>query len=374
MSTTDPLNVTEGYFVWSASSISSPVDVSFCGLLNTGNQTVSNLTFNDNIGEGHGWNLIGNPYPSSVEWDNTWSQSGIDATIYVYDGTQYLIWNYNLGGYGSKGNGYIPSTQGFWVKANSTNPSLIIPNNRRIHISQAFYKSSEPVKNMININITGNGYSDEAIVGMIPEANDSYDSEFDAYKIYGIEDAPQLFSLYEDLELAANIFPDIVNEKIIRLGIKTGNKAEYTFNFLGIDSFDSSIDVYLEDKVISDNTVDFINLRENPFYTFTTNIGTDIDRFVIHFNKNQADIYNNPADDGSSDEIVIYSYEKNIYVNYPYNSQARATVHNLLGKEIFSKDLIRHQMNRLHLNVERGYYIVKVVSQEALKTEKVFIK
>ena len=121
-SNTHPLNVTEGYFVWSSSDINSPLDVSFCGLLNTGNQIVSNLTFNNNAGEGHGWNLIGNPYPSVIEWDNTWTSSGVDATIYVYNGSQYLIWNYNLGGYGTKGNGFIPSTQGFWIKAGFGKP------------------------------------------------------------------------------------------------------------------------------------------------------------------------------------------------------------------------------------------------------------
>ncbi|MBC8489965.1 MAG: T9SS type A sorting domain-containing protein [Bacteroidetes bacterium] len=372
-STTDPLNVTEGYFVWSASSISSPVDVSFIGLLNTGNQTVANLTYNDNSGEGHGWNLIGNPYPSAIEWNSLWTKTNIDATIYVYDGNQYLTWNYNLGGYGSMGIGDIPSTQGFWVKANASNPALTIPNSERLHSSQAFYKGSDFINNIIEIEIYGNGYSDEAIVGMVQGANNAFDSEYDAYKIYGIEDAPQLFSCYEDLEMAANFFPNIVSEKIIRLGLKIGIKGQYTFNFLGLDNFDNSIDVYLEDKLISGNNRSFINLRENPVYSFTTNAGTEINRFVLHFNKSQTDIYNNPPMDGSFNEILIYSYEKNIYVNYRNSAPALVIVYDLLGKEIFSKSLVSFQMNRLPVNIGRGYYIVKVVSEKTIKTKKVFI-
>ncbi len=372
-STTDPLNATEGYFIWSESNISSPVDVSFCGLLNTGNQIVSNLTFNDNPGEGHGWNLIGNPYPSAVEWDSTWTSSGVDATIYVYDGTQYLIWNYNLGGYGTKGNGYIPSTQGFWVKANSANPSLTIPNIKRIHSSQAFYKSSEPINNMINIEISGNGYSDEAIVGMVQGASNTFDTEYDAYKIFGIEEAPQIFSFYEDKKMTANLFPNIEDEKIVKLGIKTGTEGQYTFNFSGLDNFDNTIDVYLEDKAFSGNNGSFINLRENPAYSFITDAGTISNRFVLHFNNSQLNIYDNPLEDSSFVEIVIYSCEKYIYVNYQDNTPARVFVFDMLGKEIFSKSLAGFQMNRLPVNEKRGYYIVKVVSEKTIKTEKVFI-
>ncbi|MEZ5195621.1 MAG: hypothetical protein R2764_04270, partial [Bacteroidales bacterium] len=48
VSTTDPLNITQGYFVWSSSAISSPTDVKYEGLLNTGNKTVSGLSYTAN--------------------------------------------------------------------------------------------------------------------------------------------------------------------------------------------------------------------------------------------------------------------------------------------------------------------------------------
>jgi len=100
-SLTTPLNTTEGYFTWSSSSKSGPTDVAYKGLLNTGNQIVSGLSYNNVLGKGHGWNLVGNPFASPIEWTSSWAKIGIDATIYVYDGTNYLTWNYNLGGFGT---------------------------------------------------------------------------------------------------------------------------------------------------------------------------------------------------------------------------------------------------------------------------------
>ena len=74
-----------------------------------------------------GWNLIGNPYAATIDWDDSgnWTKTNIDNTIYIWDYTtsQYKTWN---GTTGDIGNGLISPFQGFWIKANDTNPSLIV--------------------------------------------------------------------------------------------------------------------------------------------------------------------------------------------------------------------------------------------------------
>ncbi len=365
-STTDALNVTQGYFAWSASGISSPQDVTFEGTLNTGDQTVSNLTYNSGSNKGDGWCLVGNPYPSAVEWTSSWTKSNIDATIYIYNGTQYKTWNYNYSGYpNTLSSGEIPSTQSFWVKANAASPSMTIPNSERLHSSQAFYKGDETIQDIFTISVSGNGYDDKISLGMFDEATNYFDSEYDAYKLFGIEVAPQLYSYGNDTKFAVNLFAEITENKIIPLGLKTGAAMEYTFEVEGLDNFDPSIGVYLEDKL----SEDMINLRENPVYTFYTEEGLDEDRFVLHFNADFLD-----AEEYSTENnINIYSSDKDVYVNYQMDTPARVIIYDILGKEIMSENLNINQLNKLTVNTGRGYYIVKVISGESIKTGKVFI-
>ena len=364
---TDALNVTQGYFAWSASGISSPTTVTFDGLLNTGNQTVANLTYNNNAGEGHGWCLVGNPYPSAVEWNSSWTKSNIDATIYIYDGTQYKTWNYNLPAISNTlPNGEIPPTQGFWVKANASSPSMTIPNSERCHTSNSFYKGSEStIPDMLNFSITGNGYNDNMLIGTLSEATEDFDSEYDAYKLFGIEAAPQLYSYINDTKFAVNLFPEITENKVIPLGLKTGAAMEYTIEVEGLDNFDPLIYVYLEDYLTGNMT----NLRENPVYTFNAGEGLDEDRFVLHFNVDITDIELTETENN----ISIYAFDNTVYVNYQLKAPGNVVVYDMIGKEIISENLNPGQLNKLTVNHGKGYYIVKVFSEEAVKTEKVFI-
>lgn len=74
-----------------------------------------------------GWNLVGNPYAATIDWDDSgnWTKTNIDNTIYIWDYTtsQYKTWN---GTTGDLGNGLISPFQGFWIKANDTSPSLVV--------------------------------------------------------------------------------------------------------------------------------------------------------------------------------------------------------------------------------------------------------
>jgi hypothetical protein len=132
-----------------------------------------------------------NRFPSAVEWNTNWTTSNIDASIYVYDGNtgQYLTWNRNLSA-GTMPNGEIPPAQGFWAKANGSSPSITIPHSERLHTSQGFYKSGS--NDAIQILVTGNGLSDKLLVYFNESATAGFDSEYDAYKLRGIADAPQL--------------------------------------------------------------------------------------------------------------------------------------------------------------------------------------
>ena len=372
-SLTDPLTVCRGYFAWSESTINSPEEVSFTGLLNTGNQTVSGLSYNTGSNKGQGWNLVGNPYPSPLEWNSSWTKSGIDATVYIYDGTQYLTWNYNLGGIGSMGNGNIPASQGFWVKANSASPSMTIPNSERVHKTQQFYKSTDATDVIIlNVELAGNNDTDELILGMSNEASDAFDSEFDAWKLFGAPEAPQLFSVCPEGLLSVNIFPEVNSSSSLDLGYRCGAEGIYELHFKNLDNLTNGVKAYLEDKSGMNSQDKLYDLQQEPVYKFETQAGTYKNRFVLHFYK-----YNDSGDQLSSIQktgvISIYANKQEVYVNNSSAFDGEAVVYDLLGQQIARQKLQSQKLNHFSLSVHKGFYIVNVLTGENVESRKIYI-
>jgi hypothetical protein len=371
-SLTTPLNVTQGYFVWSASGIGSPTDVKFKGLINTGNKSATMYYTSSASHAGKGWNLIGNPYPSAIEWNSSWTKTNVDATIYVYDGSQYLTWNYNLGGYGTKTDGSIPSTQGFWVHANASSPSLTIPNSERIHSSQAFYKSTDAGCDMFDFSIAGNSYSDNIKVGFYTGATTGFDSEYDAEKLYGIPDAPQLYTMGKFHEYAVNILPYSGKTKTVPLGIRTGAAGNYILSFDGYHGLNPVAEVFIEDKYFPGKLV---SLTKNPDYTMNLPSGSTENRYLLHFMLMSINnsIYKTQTPDDMENLVQIHSDRTDVYINYRSDAPASMAIYDLWGREILRGDLVCDNMNKFSVSNGKGYYIVQVFNDWFSKTEKVYL-
>lgn len=79
-----------------------------------------------------GWNLVGNPFLATIDWDDNanWTKTNVESTIYIWDPAanggdgEYLTWN-GVSGTLPTG-GLIAPFQGFWVKANAASPVLSV--------------------------------------------------------------------------------------------------------------------------------------------------------------------------------------------------------------------------------------------------------
>jgi len=97
-----------------------PVTLSVSGTENSSSATVGS------IADGN-WALIGNPYYSTIDWDNV-SKTDLATSAYVYDnaksgGAGYISWN---GETGSLSNGLIAAYQGFWVRLATVQDPLLL--------------------------------------------------------------------------------------------------------------------------------------------------------------------------------------------------------------------------------------------------------
>ena len=354
---TTPLTTGQGYRVWSYGTTTGDVSVNFTGgSLNSGTYflPVSNT--------GSGWNFVGNPYASAVDWDDlSWIKSFIDGTVYVWDGLQYLSWN---GSVGDLTDGIIPAMQSFFVKANGANPLLVVSNGARTHGVDPY--KAEKVDELLTLTVTGNEMYDRTFVNFNKEASVNIDNQLDGYKITGHEDAPQLYSMVGEEKLRVNVLPEIVPDLVIPVGFEVSVETDYTIVASDLGTFGSGITIYLED--LKEGVM--INLNEQPEYTFMAFAGDETHRFNIHFLKATA------IDEVANTEISIYSYSNSIFVknsNGELNG-ASVVVYNIAGQKVYENAIQDVPLNRFDLQLKTGYYVVKVISEKELTSQKVFIK
>jgi hypothetical protein len=375
-STTQALAVGEGYEIWS--TVGNPTINYTGGSLNTGNVSPTVTATDSNgggIGAGEGWNLVGNPYPSAIDWGtgnnpvSGYVRTNIDLSIYIWTGSQYATYNPNLlfgNGFGTNGGSrYIQSMQSFFVKANNTSPVLTIPNNARVHNASANLKTMEDVQ-VIHLKAEGNGDSDEILIEVNELSTVGFDKEYDAYKLFGSNESPQLYVINPDYELSINVVPEIEPESEIPLGFKSGALNDYTITALSIENFDQYEGVLLEDLQTGIET----NLLLQPEYNFVSTPDDDPGRFLLKFTDDVIGL-----EESKMDLVQIYSYDNRILILVSDNTPGyKLKVYNMLGQIVGNMDLMNQTTNIFEVKEGAGFYLAEVWSDDVLKTSKILIK
>jgi hypothetical protein len=312
-----------------------------------------------------GWNLIGNPFPSSVDWTSAGiTRTNVDAALYYYDnatpGYKYYV---NLtGGLGSATK-YIAPMQGVMVHASAASGSVFMTNNARTHTGQdVFYKDEPVTTNILDLKVTGNGYEDYTRVCFYEQAVPEFDGEFDAYKLFSYDaNVPQLYSLTPNqTKLAINTQPALVAATSVPLGMQVGQTGSYALTFEGVNTF-ANASISLED--LKDNKL--IDLGSVDSYSFNASAGEEPNRFVLHFGSVGIDGPDKTVQD-------IYSHGHNLYIRNTGN--AILEIYNVAGLKIMHEQIHNSALYSTKLSVPTGYYIVRLTNAGHVKNAKIFIQ
>lgn len=351
----------KGYGVWAdilTNGTGNPT-VKFIGPLNS----ASSIPYTSN---GLGWNLLGNPYTSALDWNTVTGKANIS-------GGAFYCWNSVEGKYSvSDGQAgvnqlnivspyIIPAMQGFFVKATAAG-SLGI-STAKIHSAVPYYKSSNSLNDMVRLTAQRGLFKDEALVVMNSSATNNYDEAYDASKFFANNtDIPEIYTLAGSEKIAINkigSFPAVVP-----VNIKMGVADNVTITASDFANFDASVYIILEDMLNGT----FQNLRQNPSYTFSATIGENAGRFNLHFSYIALGI-----DNLQNKNANIYSSNNTIYVNSSEKIND-ISVYNMLGQLIVNKAGNLNAMNTITVQAANAYYIVKVTTVNGVYTEKVYVK
>jgi len=353
---TVPLARMKGYALWGDVA---GFTTNYTGSLNTGTQNASWLT-RSNPGTSGGWNLVGNPYPSSIDWDaeNGWTKIFVENATYRHvSNDEFTGWAAYINGTGvNGGTRYISPGQGFFIAVSNGFSSgfLQMDNNVRVHNPTTFFKNADVVQNLVRLELSGNNYRDEAVVRFLSEASPEFDGSYDAHKLYSdVPEAPQIYTLGGS-ELAINSLPET---STVSVGVRIGTSGTYSIAATEINNLQY---VTLEDT----KTGIFTELAKSA-YTFDFETGENELRFKLHFSALG-------LDDNQPEVADIYSYQKTVFIKLKEQAKGHISIYNISGQMVAYVPSV-YGMNRINPG-NPGIYIVKVILDKTTTIKKVFVQ
>ena len=343
----------------------APEYKSFAGILGAGEVDIpitKSLT-------GNSCNLIGNPYPSSIDWKGADVFGGWDRSKLLPDsgsGYIYYVWNdagtgnygvYNSASFNNGGtNGtsrYIAPEQGFFVVAGTPgNNNVIMKDGIRCHSAQKWLKTGD---NSLSIKVTStvNTYSDEVIMEFGHPVTCGSEKWFSMYA-----EAPSLYLPVGENNYSIRFLNDASATPALPVSFKAGQNGKYSFTVTGAESFSS---IYLQDLKAGSTQ----ELKSNPVYQFTSSTTDDANRFLLRFTPLGIDTK-------QAGNKNIYVYDNVLNITNP--GTAVIVIYNLMGQKLMEQKTGNETLYQLPLQLTTGYYIVTVTNGKTVCTEKVFIR
>jgi hypothetical protein len=325
-----------------------------------------------------GFNLIGNPFTCTLDWDVVATFNGLPKTEVssaIYFTKDYTIIPTYIPGTGGTdgGTNLIPPMQAFFVDARASGQSITLPVTAKTHSTTARFKGETESVPLVRLLLEDGESWRDAIVSFNEKAELSFDNSFDAYKLSKSLGTMNLWTRLSNIDYAINCVPFPETSIEIPVGIHAGNEGTFTLRsneLKGLDNYS----VTLKDKTT--NIV--VDLKKEGKLSFSTSAGEFEDRFVL--------IVTNLTT--GSEEVTLPENAFNIYAfNGILNivplsdewsgKQGSVIITDLTGKRILDNRNIEFWKNTLiQLPVPgvKGIYFVGLNSGKLFYIGKVLVK
>jgi hypothetical protein len=344
---------------------------------------VGNVAYNIAYGPGTGWNLVGNPYPSPIDWESPgWTRTSNVSTIYTWISSatnpnvgKYAT--YTLGGTSTNGGSrYIESCQGFFVKVSAAGPTSL-SSSETVKTDQNaanYFRIAAPV-NEIKILLKNEDEVDEGLIRFVDQASKSFDEGLDVHKLDG--NYMNLSSVLPDgTSLAVNALPLLKNDEIIPLRVTVEQKGNYELSFAGSESLTEGISLQLKDHYVNK----LIDVSAQSSYPFV--ISSDVnsygnDRFELLVRTDLAKTY-----EAGPEDVATYPNPNTgsftLSVNKMNEGLLEWELYDGLGRAKISKTYQHAERNFIEKvdvsDLSKGVYILKVKMNHTIISKRVVVQ
>jgi len=326
-----------------------------------------------------GWNLLSNPYPSTIDWDApNFVRTNIDNAVYIYDGTTGNYSTYINGTATNGGSRFIASSQAFFVKANASGPFIGLDESVKATVDQDFIEIVAQ-RNKLRLQICDEYQCDELLILFKEEGSDEFKSDEDAYKLYG---NPQLAFI--------SAYLNHVNYSILGLNQSTEIRSiPLKFNFPKSDLYSIKLIekpesigcIYMKDKLFGNRHL----LNDTNELIIKLESGISENEYSLNFSFID-DTTNNQECHNSLITSIENSKKEGQFAVYPnpseghfnikgIQSQILIKVYNLQGKLLYETAAMPDQGNaKLNLDhLTNGCYFLNIIGQNEILKSKIQI-
>ncbi|MCP2037696.1 T9SS type A sorting domain-containing protein [Chryseobacterium sp. HSC-36S06] len=348
----------------------------------------------DKVNVSHGWNLIGNPYPSSLDLIEFYNKGGnkdkIESTFKFWDnrnnlnitqegsnygGSNYALFNVDTGTSGTgtsigssiaterKPTRYVKPGIAFIVRAKSTanGATLHFDNSyRSVDAAPDFHgKQNAEQDDRFWLNLTSpTGITVTNAVVYFPRGNNDYASDDSDYQ--NLSD--DIYTIVGNNKLAIQGKASFEDNDVLPLGINTFKAGSYTISLNEKEGkFANGQAIYLKDKQLNIVT----NLSEGA-YTFETAAGEHTGRFEIVYLPTTTLGTQTAVKSG----LVLYK-DGGDFVLKNTDTMNKLDVYDMSGRMIHSA---KPQAKEFRLNtntMNSGVYILQVQTPSGIQTKRV---
>lgn len=355
---------------------------SISGQLNTSDVQVQ-LKYAGQSEEANGWNLVGNPFTSGLDWDyissNTPFPPNTSHSIQFTKDNElfYYVAGVMVPDIGLPPTSVIPPMQGFFVKTYQNNVVLNLPAAARTNdaIPQR-YKGSYADIPLIRLSISDTSSSDETVVRFAEDAKTGNDYEYDALKMFIPTNKVAIYTISNGKKYAVNGQPYPAEGSILEIPLTVAVYAtgEHSINIKAVQGLDG-YSVTLTDLLTSTVT----DLKNSGSVIFTTpNTGFINNRFVLKVSTSTTGI-----EDPKPEKAVVKIWQALGMINIlpegeSWNGQLwDVRITNLAGMRIHETHNVMLSGNSL-LQVPapavKGLYLVEIRSGSKKFVGKVIVK
>lgn len=347
-----------GYAVRYFSGFEGSSTKAVTGTLANGSHTIA-ITASNNK-----YNLVGNPYPSSIDWK---AATGWGREVLATDGSSghsIWIWNGATGNYGAYSSGsatdggtnsvgrYIAPGQGFFVKA-ATSGSLTMDNNVRKSSPSTYLKSTTPLLALV-VSHPASSYSDETRLEFGHLENDGGVAKW--WSMY--PDAPSLYTTKESQSLSISFLTEVASNPEIPIAFRAGVDGDYSLLVTqGLENFER---VTLHDLATGTTQ----ELLQNPVYPFSASTTDAPNRFKVTFGAVGIDT---PV----ASPVSVYTYANRLHILNAGN--ATVEIINMAGQVVERFHINNENTFSRLLNLRAGAYVVKAVNGLSVNTQRIVI-